>query len=327
MWYYRNNKIHFSSMSYDSNRIALYLTGKLPPHYKAPIDKLYFIEVVRGAFTAGHGGKSNEHFPESVFDFIDRQAKTEEQFFSMVLNKAERIDRKKFEKLIETLEIHPDARESSEQASLLVSKIVSSEPSETKKVVIITEGKTDAVILKTAWKKLFWNDCPYDIRWSGFSEEIEGPTGAKALCNQLQYFHGIIDNQIIIWLFDNDKEGNDNFKGLHQNLFDSYVQNSDVRKSKTKSIYWMLLSVPPFRTDYVDWNGDKRYLSIEHYFQDTLLNSEGMKWQAIASGSSVFQIQGDKNKFSRESTILNVSEFENFRFFFTRIEKIILSDI
>lgn len=83
-----------------------------------------------------------------------------------------------------------------------------------KKPVLLTEGKTDAQILKIAWEKLYDYECPFDIKSCNLLDEkskenaIAG-TGilGKILCS-VRYD----SSKIIIGLFDNDKAGLQEFK-------------------------------------------------------------------------------------------------------------------
>jgi hypothetical protein len=64
----------------DINRIALYLSGKLPPYYGAPFDKLELIELIRATSSKG--------FSDDFFKLVDSQ-----DFYSMCLNRVSRSDR------------------------------------------------------------------------------------------------------------------------------------------------------------------------------------------------------------------------------------------
>lgn len=192
-------------------------------------------------------------------------------------------------------------------------------------MILFTEGKTDALILQNAWKKLYKTDCPYKIKACG---AIEGNSGSDVLKHQLQHFHGMIESEIVIGIFDNDIAGNASFKGLSNTLFEEWNLGSDLRKSSAESINALLLPVPEFRSCYVDWSSAQRYLAIEHYFEDEILTKKhnNMKGNNIANGSC-FEITGNKNNFSRESINLDASAFSHFEILFERLKEIINAEI
>lgn len=78
------------------DRMALYLSGKFSPFYQAPFDKLHLIELIRDQFY--------KEFPDDLFKLVDS-----ESFYSICLNKVNRVDPKKLIELIKLLNIPSEA--------------------------------------------------------------------------------------------------------------------------------------------------------------------------------------------------------------------------
>lgn len=191
------------------------------------------------------------------------------------------------------------------------------------KPIIITEGKTDKKILEIAWNKLYEIELPYLIIPSGKEENEEKRAGsADTVKRTLESILNITDN-IVIGLFDNDREGCEQFKGLDKKIFESFNQNKYFRKHLSKEKYALLLPEPDFREEFVTKEDlTQRYFVIEHYFSNEILESNNMKGSSILN-STVFKIEGDKNKFANKIEDFQPFEFENFKKLFEEIEKML----
>ncbi|SIQ18234.1 ATP-dependent endonuclease [Aquipseudomonas alcaligenes] len=190
--------------------------------------------------------------------------------------------------------------------------------------ILITEGASDQNILCTAWAKLFpENEMPFKIIPSGIQIDESKRTGnADSVRRSIEYISTLSD-QTIIGLFDNDREGNEQFKGLNSNIFEPHSAVNFCRKHLTKNIYGMLLPITPHRKIFSSpQNIIQRYFVIEHYFSDEILDANEMKDEPIL-GTEVFEIKGNKSKFATACANLDASEFENFRLLFDEITKII----
>ncbi|SDM73028.1 AAA family ATPase [Bacillus sp. OK048] len=188
------------------------------------------------------------------------------------------------------------------------------------KPLVITEGKTDAKMLKVAWEKLYPNEERFfDVIPSGFQLDEEQRTGsAKTVKSTLEYI-GNITTRKIIGLFDNDAEGNGQFKGL-TNSFETYNVTKEVRKHLNKDVFGLLLPVPESRKIFVTNNDiNCRYLVIEHYFSNEVLSRYNMQGNRIL-GTEVFKIAGNKNSFANIVEELDSSEFENFKLLFENLK-------
>lgn len=190
--------------------------------------------------------------------------------------------------------------------------------------LILTEGKTDQKILNIAWSKLYDEEImPFKIISSGIQIEENSRTGsADSVRRSLEYISTLTD-QKIIGLFDNDREGNERFKGLNQQIFDEHSLDNPIRKHLTKDIFGMLLPVPVNRNVFVtDDSLRQRYLVIEHYFSDEILADNNMKDEPIL-GTQVFEIRGHKNHFADNCENLDREDFEAFQVLFDEFKNLL----
>lgn len=195
------------------------------------------------------------------------------------------------------------------------------------KPILLTEGKTDQKILQTAWNKLYSNtELPYSIVPSGIHFDEDSRTGsADTVRRSLEYLANIVDHKVV-GLFDNDREGNECFKGLNSQIFENHSLPNQVRKHRTKEIYGVTLPVPNFRSNFVNNNMlIQRYFVIEHYFSDEILEANNLKDDPILQGTNVFNIKGSKNDFAESCHTLAPSEFECFRPLFEQLNQLVLS--
>lgn len=188
--------------------------------------------------------------------------------------------------------------------------------------LLVTEGKTDVAIIKTAWSKIYKDECPFEITFAGIqSNEDEREGGATRLRQQLEFAPATTPSPII-GLFDNDRAGNLAFQGLNKAAFSKWEIGQDTREGIGKSVWAMLLPVPEFRRKWVTSNDSRhRYLELEHYFSDAILEKENMKGSQILD-SSVFQISGDKVRFSNSVSAFDAAEFEVFKLMFEQLSAI-----
>ncbi|HHH53467.1 MAG TPA: hypothetical protein ENK91_07395 [Bacteroidetes bacterium] len=191
------------------------------------------------------------------------------------------------------------------------------------KPLIITEGKTDKQILETAWEKLYPRVfMPYNIQVSGVEVEEDKKQGSADLVKRTLELDNH-ENRVIIGIFDNDKEGNEQFKGLKKGVFEPYKIENSIRKHCSKNIYGMLLPVPEFRDKFVTQDDiGQRYFVIEHYFSNEILESNNMKGSSILD-TEVFKVNNGKDKFSKNINELDKQEFENFNLIFEQIEELV----
>lgn len=190
--------------------------------------------------------------------------------------------------------------------------------------IVLTEGKTDQIMLNTAWTKLYnAQPMPYRIISSGIQiDENERSGCADTVRRSIEYLSTIMDRKIV-GLFDNDREGNERFKGLNSQIFEAHNLANATRKHLTKDVYGMLLPPPENREVFVTDNSLKqRYLVLEHFFSDEVLEASNMKDEPIL-GTEVFEISGRKNDFAEQSINLPVEDFENFRLIFDSLNDLL----
>jgi len=193
-----------------------------------------------------------------------------------------------------------------------------------KRPILITEGKTDAQIIRAAWNKLFSSkEMNFEVIPSGIEiQESERVGSAETVRRTLEYIAGFT-SQPSIGLFDNDREGNEQFKGLNKSCFEDYDLSKDYRKHRLKEAWGLLLPVPASRSNFVTPDdATQRYLVLEHYFSDDLLKQYN-KYGKNILGTEIFTIIGDKNSFATKVDFFGVLEFENFKILFEKIENLL----
>ena len=177
----------------------------------------------------------------------------------------------------------------------------------TNKPLVITEGKTDKKILETAWEKLYLNvEMPFEILDAGTHPNAKNRDGgAKELNEQLRYICNFPPHHKIIGMFDNDGAGNDQFNGLQTGndgwkILTPKISNLEetlvYKKHPKNEVYAILLPIPSHREIYKKPNTQlSDYLCIEHYFNDSVLNTNSLQGPTQVTGTSIFQI-GDEDK-------------------------------
>jgi predicted ATP-dependent endonuclease of OLD family len=209
----------------------------------------------------------------------------------------------------------------------LANKLFSLSEIEKQKIIIITEGKTDKLLIETAFSKLNpESEIPYHIIPSGLEINEETRTGNADTVRRTIEFISTISNEIkLIGLFDNDREGNEQFKGLNKKIFEDHHINSIKRKHKEKTVYGLLLPVPDIRKEFVTQNITQRYFVIEHYFPNEILEENNMKGDNILT-TTVFEISGDKTLFSVNINQIETKAFENFKLLFEEIDNLFIEN-
>jgi hypothetical protein len=153
--------------------------------------------------------------------------------------------------------------------------------------IILTEGKSDAIILNTAWEKLKeGTECPYKILSCDTSVDGSGggSGGASKLGECLKTVRA--DNpSIVVGLFDRDDAGIAAFK-LDKN-FNNTDLISDFKVNKHKKAGALLLHVPLFRTVCAEHHN----LPIEYLFSDnaleTKIKGKGLEFERMKFGRTI----------------------------------------
>jgi len=208
------------------------------------------------------------------------------------------------------------------------------------KPAIITEGKTDAFILKEAWKKLYNCECIYEIHSCSITDENnESVAGCDVLKKYLESYRA--DSQhIVIGLFDRDKAGINSYK-----LDKNYVEEPGKRWKigKNKKAFALMLPVPIGKENFErDQN-----LCIEFFFSRSDLEKDvdgirlGLtpkKVAVVCDGITIqtydstefsqFTISANKDYFAEKIVpTLPKEAFVHFKVLFELIEEIVSSAI
>ena len=197
------------------------------------------------------------------------------------------------------------------------------------KPIVLTEGKTDAKILRKAWEKLYPDEeLPVEFIASGVEISEEKRSGnADQVRRGLELSSNMNKGRVIIGLFDNDREGNEQFKGANKKSFNKHQLDEIIRKHRTKEIYALLLPCPESRQFFVSPSSiTQRYLVIEHYFDDDVLSDNNLKGENILD-TEIFEISDTAKSEFAESAIANLDadKFNNFEIFFDKLKELIVN--
>ncbi|NVK44340.1 MAG: ATP-binding protein [Oceanospirillaceae bacterium] len=257
--------------------------------------------------------KNNTNYQTFLISHNDRLISKAEEGELFFINKKAIEDKE-----VKSLPINSYSNVSNE----LANNLFSLDESQLRKIIILTEGKTDKAIMEMAWQKLNPDiEQPYHIISSGLdANELQRSGNADTVRRTIEFISTITNDLKIVGLFDNDREGNEQFKGLNNKIFESHSNETISRKHISKRIFGLLLPVPEHRSDFVTTNNiTQRYFVMEHYFENPILESHNLKGDNILS-TNVFEIQGNKTTFSTSLNSLNPADFEHFRILFNELD-------
>jgi hypothetical protein len=158
--------------------------------------------------------------------------------------------------------------------------------------------------------------------------KVGDPTGgganglAKALNEGLAYLE---EDQLIIGIFDNDREGIPQFKGtLHESKFDRVKDYDRIKKRKQGNIYGMLLPIPEQMQHYIQSNQTDNYFSIEHYLPKNYLEENQMLVETAIPGiQKIKDTSSSKVDFAKETAKLKSIElFTGFIILLKEIDRL-----
>ena len=251
--------------------------------------------------------ENNQHFIITHNDRLIHKAKEGELFY---LNKAG----------LEEKRISPISPSNySSITAALASNILTIDEVHRNKIIVVTEGKTDKKLLELAWIKLYPNlECPFMFISSGIQIDENTRTGnADSVRRTIQTLSTFFSDLKIIGLFDNDREGYEQYNSLQRGVFEPQNFQNIHRKHLERNIFGLVLAIPNFRQNYInDTSITQRYFVIEHYFSDDILREHNMINEPILNGIDIFQIQGDKNTFSENVNNFEPEVFNNFNLLF-----------
>ena len=208
-------------------------------------------------------------------------------------------------------------------------KIVVSQIQTGTRPAILVEGKTDALHLQTAWSKLNPDsEIPYDVIACGKDADANKRSGGAKVLQQCLSHIPLVSDRKVVGIFDNDREGASQFGGLtSKNAGFANGLDDHHRKHSDKPVHAILLPTPSGRDGFTaSPKLEYRYLVIEHYFSDAILEGKSIKGAPILPGTSVFEIEassGKKISFANAASEFEASEFENFKNLFSRISQVL----
>ena len=200
---------------------------------------------------------------------------SQESNSTIVANIAINEDMKHKEKLKEELgiieiqkEVHEIYSKELEKLTTLNNRIreLESEIDEKHRPLVVTEGKTDKDIINKALTSLNRQDINIILRACDNSGENGNSGGAGLLAKLIESIHPE-DNRLVIAIFDNDEEGQNEFNKLSKN-FTTPTPNTEIKRHKNKLAWAILLPEPEFRNGFTK----AKNLCIEYLFKDEILN-------------------------------------------------------
>lgn len=187
-----------------------------------------------------------------------------------------------------------------------------------KKIKLVTEGKTDAEIIEHSFMTLVNGELPY---WSITPAGNESG-GASEVKKTLDYCKAtLVDNEILIGIFDHDDSGLGSFNGLSDKLFD-VVKPNVVKKHKEANIYAIVLPIPGEKEKYLHNEQKYNYFAIEHYFSEEMLKEYDVLKDTPIEG--IYSIKDSRKKEFSKIIRQNVDPktFKNFIQLFSEIDSI-----
>lgn len=193
--------------------------------------------------------------------------------------------------------------------------------------VLLVEGKTDASLITTAWRKLNPDvPMPFEPVPCGTEPDPEKRVGGADLLRRCTEFLSIVSDRKLTAIFDNDSAGCNQFSSLAVKAGFSVGSDESHKKHSVKQMQAILLPAPPNRIDFCSSSkAVHRYLSIEHYFSNEILKANGLQGDPIVAGTLVFEIDVASTKkvaFAEVVKTLDAVEFANFQYLFARIAAI-----
>lgn len=192
--------------------------------------------------------------------------------------------------------------------------------------LLLTEGESDALHLRTAWEKLFPGILmPFRVSQPGvIAKGGSRGTGAGNLSLAVRALVPVLPaaNRVVA-LFDHDHEGEPQFNGLTKFDFAPHPSASGCLKAGSRDVFAVLLPAPPGREKLVSaLKASFRVLEIEHYYPDAVLQQHGLV-EDVFAGGDIFEIKDSKKAhFAKQVAVLPASAFEAFRVLFDRLRVI-----
>ncbi|GEM_PF-670751 len=204
--------------------------------------------------------------------------------------------------------------------------------------VVYVEGKTDELILDTAWRKLYPKQMrPYVIqRCDTDPENLHGGAGGVNTLDSRIRSGPVGEQRIVIGIFDRDKEG----CRKYNNLPKSFTEETVAKVSAQRKSMAFLLPIPLGKEGYAKYNN----LCLEFYFNDSALfqrteNGQGLDFDYYEEITLINEVEKERKRsilpearkikdgktiFAEQIVpVLPASEFESFRLIFEQIEMLL----
>ena len=185
------------------------------------------------------------------------------------------------------------------------------------RLIVITEGVTDASIIATAWMKVHPGEAmPF---------KVEPGTGAAPLQGFLNGpgLPSLAETGKVVGLFDYDQEGFTRWSGVWKDCGEFVGGDAAtglLKRHKHLQAWTMLLPVPPHRSDIAGPQFDGGHkLVIELMFEDDAIPSEMRELKRQIGGGSTTAFTGGKVAFADHVKTLPPKYFEAFRSLFARL--------
>lgn len=192
--------------------------------------------------------------------------------------------------------------------------------------IIITEGKTDVMILEQAKLKLGTN---LDAEIISCEDFFDGEGSAEKVKKVLIALSQTAYQKKIIGLFDNDSMGHEKFKSLKKKNFKGNSKTTGILKYKDTEVYALLLPIPKNLEHYDTKSRTSifRFFTIEHYFSEETIKKYDLfviqDRLELKDGKQLLRFsQNNKTDKLEKIKLFDKKEFENFSILFDAIKNI-----
>jgi len=187
-----------------------------------------------------------------------------------------------------------------------------------RKVLIFTEGKTDALIIDHAYMVLTGGSRPY---WTSRMATINGETGScKCVGQVIKTSCSYSEDTITIGLLDNDNAGIAIYNQINNNIKE--LEEGRIKKINGCQSFLLVIPIPGEYEHYIQKKQEFNFFEIEHYFGYEYLQKHDMlKETGIPN---IYEIK-DNKKTSFANQILKETDpkvFELFKDLFLMLDSI-----
>lgn len=189
--------------------------------------------------------------------------------------------------------------------------------------IIVTEGKTDIMILEQAASKL---EIKLNTEIMSCEDFFDGEGSAERVKKVLIALSQMGYQKKIIGLFDNDSMGYEKFKSLKEKNFKDNNKAAEILKHKNTEVYALLLPIPKNLEHYDTKSHTSifRFFTIEHYFSEETIRKYNLftiqDTLEMKDGREILRFS-QNNKTDKLEIIekFEPKDFENFRILFDKL--------